>query len=207
MAGYINSVALGVFHTPVSHMTGAVSYLGIDLAMGHWSDATTGTIIIAAFLSGSALAGFIIGARELGPGRVYGAALICEGFLLLAAMFLMLGNNRFGVPLVSMACGLQNATTSSYCGLMIRTTHVTGTVTDIGVMLGHWLRHRKIERWRLGFMAAIVSAFGLGVWLGAKANTIYGPVSISVAVAGCIMVGLLICLYPQHRWLRIEHEI
>src|SRR6185295_11686497 len=32
VAGYVNSVVLGFFHTPVSHMTGAVSRTGIDLA-------------------------------------------------------------------------------------------------------------------------------------------------------------------------------
>src|SRR5207249_1996030 len=31
-AGYVNSVVLGFFHSPVSHMTGAVSRLGLDIA-------------------------------------------------------------------------------------------------------------------------------------------------------------------------------
>lgn len=72
---------------------------------------------------GAGLAGFIVGARKLVPGRRYGVALVCEGGLLVAAMALLLSGRRFGVPLIAMACGLQNATTSSYCGLMIRTTH------------------------------------------------------------------------------------
>ena len=32
VAGYVNSVVLGFFHIPVSHMTGAVSRTGVDLA-------------------------------------------------------------------------------------------------------------------------------------------------------------------------------
>ena len=32
LAGYVNAVAVGFFRTPVSHMTGAVSHLGVDLA-------------------------------------------------------------------------------------------------------------------------------------------------------------------------------
>jgi len=136
-AGFINSIALGVFRSPVSHMTGAVSYLGIELAGGHSHDAIATLSIILAFMVGAGVAGFILGAEKLAPGRRYGVALLCEAGLLALAMLLLVSGRSVGVSLIAMACGLQNATTSSYCGLMIRTTHVTGTVTDIGVMMGH----------------------------------------------------------------------
>ena len=38
--------------------------------------------------------------------------------------------------LVAAACGLQNAMCTSHFGAIIRTTHLTGTVTDIGSTLG-----------------------------------------------------------------------
>ena len=38
LAGYVNVVALGVFTVPASHMTGAVSRLGSDLATGNSLD-------------------------------------------------------------------------------------------------------------------------------------------------------------------------
>ena len=199
-AGFINSIALGYFHSPVSHMTGAVSYLGIDLAGAHSIDALASLSIILAFVIGAGLAGFIVGARKLAPGRRYGVALVCEGGLLVAAMALLLSGRRFGVPLIAMACGLQNATTSSYCGLMIRTTHVTGTVTDIGVMLGHWLRHQKIERRKLAFMIGVVAAFGTGVWIGALADSRWGSASLMIAATGGLAAGTVICLFP--RWFK-----
>jgi uncharacterized membrane protein YoaK (UPF0700 family) len=188
-AGFINSVALGVFRSPVSHMTGAVSYLGIDLATWRSHEAVATFSIILAFMAGAALAGFIVGAEKLGPGRRYGAALLGEGALLAAAMLVLISGRSFGVALIAMACGLQNATTSSYCGLMIRTTHVTGTVTDIGVMLGHWLRHRHIERRKLLLMVGLVTAFGAGVWLGALADGRWGSASLGIAAAGCMVAG------------------
>jgi uncharacterized membrane protein YoaK (UPF0700 family) len=98
-----------------------------------------------------------------------------------------------------MACGLQNATTSSYCGLMIRTTHVTGTVTDIGVMVGHWIRHRHIEKRKLLFMIGVVAAFGTGVWIGALADGWLGSASLGIAAVGCMIAGAGIGLFP--RWL------
>jgi uncharacterized membrane protein YoaK (UPF0700 family) len=197
-AGFINSIALGVFGSPVSHMTGAVSYLGIEFAGGHSRAAAATLSIILAFMIGAGLAGFIVGAENLAPGRRYGLALCGEGGLLVLAMFLLVSGRSVGVALIAMACGLQNATTSSYCGLMIRTTHVTGTVTDIGVMLGHWLRHRRIERRKLLFMVGLVAAFGAGVWLGALADGRWGSASLAIAAVGCLLAGGSIGLFP--RW-------
>jgi len=158
-AGFINSIALGVFGSPVSHMTGAVSYLGIEYAAGRMHAAIVTLSIILAFMAGAAFGGFIVGAETLGPGRRYGISLIFEGALLAFATVCLLSGGSFGVSLIAMACGLQNATSSSYFGLMIRTTHVTGTVTDIGVMMGHLLRHRHIERRKLVWRMSVSSLF------------------------------------------------
>jgi uncharacterized membrane protein YoaK (UPF0700 family) len=43
----------------------------------------------------------------------------------------------------SAACGLQNAMVSTYSGAIIRTTHITGTVTDLGAMIGQYLRGHR----------------------------------------------------------------
>lgn len=197
-AGFINSVALGFFHAPVSHMTGAVSHLGLDVAGRRWVDATAALGIVVGFGIGAALAGMLVGALKLIPGRRYGVVLMCEGALLAGATWLLVVQHRLGLPLVAMACGLQNAMTSSYCGLMIRTTHVTGTVTDIGVMLGHWLRHREIEWWKLRFLLSVFCAFGVGGVLGAMADNWLGPVAMGLAAGGCFVAGAGFWLMTHH---------
>ncbi len=188
-AGFINSVLLGFFHAPVSHMTGAVSHLGVDLAGGRLADAWASFSVVLGFVLGALAAGALVGAWKLIPGRSYGVALMVEGVLLGFATWLLLQQHRLGLPLASAACGLQNAMSSSYCGLIIRTTHVTGTVTDIGVMLGHWLRHGQIQKWKLWFLIQLVLAFGVGGWLGAVAEMKYGPVALGLAAAGCTVAG------------------
>jgi uncharacterized membrane protein YoaK (UPF0700 family) len=195
-AGFINSVALSVFNSPVSHMTGALSYLGIESAAGHAAIALGTCTIILAFMAGAAAAGLVIGAYNLAPGRRYGAAICGEGALLFLAMLLLLHGQHTGVLLIALACGLQNAATSSYCGLMIRTTHVTGTVTDLGVMLGHWLRHRHIEHRKLALMLGLVLAFGSGVVLGALANGRWGAGCLVVPAAGCLLAGAAVAAFP-----------
>lgn len=206
-AGYINSVVLGFFHTPVSHMTGAVSHLGGDLAAGQFLDAWASLSIVLGFVGGAALAGIIVGAWQLIPSRRYGVALMMEGALLALATALLLTKQRLGLGLVAMACGVQNATTSSYCGLIIRTTHVTGTVTDIGVMLGHWLRHRQIELWKLRFLTAVALAFGVGGWIGAVAERHFGPACLSVAAGGCTLAGGIFWFITHHGLVNLMQDI
>ena len=64
----------------------------------------------------------------------YGLALILNSSLLVTAAFIP--GRLLPVCLVAAACGLQNAMCTSHFGAIIRTTHVTGTVTDIGSTLG-----------------------------------------------------------------------
>ncbi len=197
-AGFINSVALGFFRTPVSHMTGAVSHTGMDVARASWPDAISSLTIVLGFLTGAALNGIIIGAWKLIPGRRYGVAMIVEGCLLGAATLLLMHKERLALPAVSMACGLQNAMSSSYCGLMIRTTHVTGMMTDIGVMIGHWIRHRQVEGWKLRFLMMVVSAFGVGCWLGQLSEVRFGPASLALPAIAFITVGMIL-IFIYHR--------
>ena len=191
LAGYVNSVVLGFFHTPVSHMTGAVSHLAIDLADGRAADAVTSVSIVLGFVCGAVIAGTLVGAFKLIPNRTYGLAMMLEGVLLAVATALLIAKHRLGLPAVAMACGLQNAMTSSYCGLGIRTTHVTGTVTDMGVMIGHWIRHRQIDRTKLGFVITVIGAFGCGGWVGALADARFGPQCLALASLGCLGAGAI----------------
>ena len=124
--------------------------------------------------------------------------MIVEGCLLGVATFLFVYKQRLALPAVAMACGLQNAMSSSYCGLMIRTTHVTGMMTDIGVMIGHWIRHRQIEGWKLRFLMMVVTAFGVGCWLGQIADVRFGPAVLALPAAGFIIAGTALALAYHH---------
>lgn len=188
-AGFINAVVLGFFRTPVSHMTGAISHFGLDLANSRENDAWASGSIVVGFVAGSILAGMIVGAQKLVPGRRYGVAMLIEGGLLGVATALFILKLRFGLPLVAMACGLQNAMSSSYCGLVIRTTHVTGLVTDIGVLIGHWIRHRQVDLWKLRFFIMAFLSFALGGLLGALADRWVGPWSLALPATGMTLAG------------------
>jgi uncharacterized membrane protein YoaK (UPF0700 family) len=190
-AGFVNVVLLEIYHVPVSHMSGAVSRLAVELTAGSGQDLPGALAIFCAFLLGAMLSGLIIGSVRLQPGRRYGVAMMIEGALLTLATLLLMSGRRFGIPLAAMACGLQNGMASSYCGLILRTTHVTGLVTDIGVMLGQWLRYRRIEFWKLVLLVMLLCGFFagglLGGWLYARA----GIPALLLVAAGVSVAGIL----------------
>ena len=64
----------------------------------------------------------------------------------MAAMAALSRGSPLGHYLASAACGLQNALVTNYSGATIRTTHVTGIFTDLGLMIGARLRGRPFDR-------------------------------------------------------------
>ncbi len=202
VAGYVNVVLLEIYHVPVSHMSGAVSRLAIDVTTVNRVDMRGALSIFAGFLGGAILSGLIIGSTQIRPGRRYGIAMMVEGGILCAAALLLLAQQRIGIPLAAMACGLQNAMASSYYGLIIRTTHVTGMTTDIGVLIGHFIRYRRIELWKLLLLTLLLCSFFTGGLIGGLVFGKIGIAALFLASAGCLTAGL--CYYEWRR--RHLHE-
>lgn len=190
VAGFVNVVLLGIYHVPVSHMSGAVSRLAIDITTVDQTDLRGALAIFIGFLAGAILSGLIIGTTQIRPGRRYGVTMLVEGGLLCTSTTLLLHQNAYGVPLASMACGLQNAMASSYYGMIIRTTHVTGMTTDIGVLLGQWIRYRRVELWKLSLLTLLLGGFFAGGLLGAVAFSKIGIPALFLAAFGCTVGGL-----------------
>lgn len=166
-AGFVNAVLLSFFQVPVSHMSGAVSHLGVAMASRPIREVLGAVTIIAAFFVGSVVSGVVVGRDTALPGPRYGVVLFIEGLALAAAGGCLYARLSAGVPLAAFACGMQNAMSSSYYGLAMRTTHVTGMVTDLGVVVGHWLRHRRVSRWKAKVLSVMTGAFLTGGVLGA----------------------------------------
>ena len=167
-AGAVNAIAImGFNHQGVSHLSGISTLLGIDAANADASSAVMLVLVLLAFLVGAAISGFVIGGRSLSLSWRYAVALFGEAALLVAAMFLLIGGSALGHLLASAACGLQNALTSTYSGAVVRTTHVTGLFTDLGVSLGLRLRGEPWDRRRVWLSLALISGFILGGVVGA----------------------------------------
>lgn len=168
IAGMVNVIGyLGFEHLAVSHLTGTTSLLGAALADGDWRAVRHLWAILLAFCAGATLSGFIIQDGALRLGRRYGVVLALEALLLAISVPLFLRQQLNGALLAAMACGLQNAMVTTYSGAIVRTTHLSGMFTDLGIGLGHLLRGLPLPMRRLTLSGLIISGFLAGGVAGA----------------------------------------
>jgi uncharacterized membrane protein YoaK (UPF0700 family) len=154
VAGATNAGGFLAVGTYTSHMTGIVSALADHLAVGDLVLAAAGLGALLAFLVGAMTTAWLVnwGLREE-LACAYGLPLLLEAMLLL--IFGIFGaaiswRLNLLVPLtVVLLCfimGLQNAVISKISKSEIRTTHVTGLVTDLGIELGKMLYINRSQR-------------------------------------------------------------
>ena len=147
VAGATNAGGFLAVGTYTSHMTGVVSALADNLVLGQLALAAASLGALGAFLLGAMTSAWLVnwGLREK-LASAYGLPLLLESALLLTfgifgAAISML--SQFFVPVtVVLLCfimGLQNAVITKISKAEIRTTHVTGLVTDLGIELGKLL--------------------------------------------------------------------
>ena len=188
VAGAANAggfVAVGQY---TSHMSGIVSSTADSLALGDIGLAGAGFASLLSFTCGAAASALMINwGRRRALRSLYAMPLMLEAALLLAFGFLganLEAHRVLFVPAtVALLCfvmGLQNAMITKISKAEIRTTHVTGLVTDIGIELGklvYWngpvacemREHSPVlaDRGRLALLASLLAAFFCGALTGA----------------------------------------
>lgn len=90
----------------------------------------------------------------------------------------------------SAACGLQNALATTYSGAIIRTTHVTGVFTDLGILIGSALRGDPFDRRKALLFVLIISGFVLGGVVGAFLFSAFEFTALLFPAAFCFALAL-----------------
>jgi len=143
VAGAVNAGTFLAVGRYTSHMTGVVTSMADELAFGDFTMAIAAMAMMLSFLGGAFVCSTLIsyGQRHRLRSR-YAFILVVEAGLML--VFGFMGNRletkvEFTLPVtVILLCfimGVHNAVTSIISGAAVRTTHMTGTVTDIGIEL------------------------------------------------------------------------
>ncbi|MFC7461613.1 YoaK family protein [Hydrogenophaga defluvii] len=206
MAGAINAGGFLAVQRYTSHMTGVVSSIADDLVLGQGLLVLAGVGSLLAFIAGAAVTAILINwARRRQMQGEYALSLLLEAALLL--LFGLLGANLnelievFMPTTVLLLCfimGLQNAIVTKISQAEIRTTHMTGVITDLGIELGrllYWNRSHtpggepvRANRDRLRILSLILGLFFAGGLVGAWAfKTVgYGAVLPLAAVLAVV---------------------
>lgn len=194
LAGIVNAIGLlGFQHQAVSHISGTVTLLGTSIEA---FDRETGHLffILLSFLCGAVLSGVFIESTALKLGRRYGVALCFESLLLFGAYLLLKENIKAGQYLASAACGLQNAMITTFSGAIVRTTHMTGIITDLGIMIGAKLRGESFDFRKAKLFMFIFAGFLSGGVIGAKLFAMY----TIAALAAPIILALCLAITYWH---------
>ena len=205
IAGMINAVGfLSVAHQGVTHLTGTTTLLGLAIGEGKLGEAGYFLALIAAFVVGAMLSGLLIRERSLLLGRRYGLALVIEAALLCVAVPLLRAPSVWGDYLASAACGLQNAMASTYSGAALRTTHVSGMFTDIGIALGAMLRGLPADGLKFKLWSILIASFAGGGALGAVTFVHLGYATLYIPAGITAAAGTGYWLYCRYRHIAMD---
>ncbi len=212
-AGCINAVGwLGLGHQAITHLTGTLTLLGTQFARNNLPGALNALCVVFFFFIGCVISSFTIRESSLKVGRRYGAILAGESVLLVLAVWYLNRGSIVGDYLASTACGLQNAMATTYSGAIVRTTHMTGIVTDLGIVLGHLLRRQPVEWIRIRLHLSLLVGFTLGGVAGALLFNLikYNALLVPGIVCGACGVIYMVKKHRERqkrlRWLeRREH--
>lgn len=192
VAGYTNVFTLLACGHVTSHVSGTLSQFGHDAVEGRWSPAWFAAWLLAAFMGGAMFSSLCAetARRRRWPSR-YVLPLGMEALLLLAsAVAALAGGSALAAGLAAAAMGLQNAAITELSGGVVRTTHMTGIATDLGLeSVRLAMRHdqpedvpdrvipvhpRRPSPERLALLSGLLASFTAGAALAAEASNLAG---------------------------------
>lgn len=219
VAGAANAGGFLAVGQYTSHMSGIVSSLADNAVLGEASLFVSGLSSLFSFLVGAAASAILINwGRRRDLHSIYATPLAFEAILLLC--FGLLGSNLehhrvlFVPATVCVLCfvmGLQNAMITKISRSEIRTTHVTGLVTDVGIELGKMLYWNtrssagegavRADKQKLALLGSLLLSFIAGGLAGAIGFKYLGFIS-SVPLAIVLLTLAVVPLVDDVRGTR-----
>jgi uncharacterized membrane protein YoaK (UPF0700 family) len=217
VAGVVNITGVLAVKVLTTNVTGHFAYFSEDIFMGNYQVATIYIVFVLAFLLGAFLSNFLI---EVVPRKhesvSYTVPLAIEITLLcLVGLFgrqssLLDAHGQLISCAMLFAMGLQNALVTKVSQSVVRTTHLTGLFTDLGIELSELFFYRDyIQRKRLHksifLKLVIIGCFFFGCLLGGMA---YKTMELkTLLVAACALVFTLFYDNIRMRYFHLKKKI
>lgn len=203
VAGAANAGGFMAIGQYTSHMSGIISSMADNLSLSALSLVLSGFFALFAFVSGAAVSALLVNwGRRLDIQSEYAFPLFLEAVLLV--VFGLFGSRLqvasfvvvpVTILLLCFIMGLQNAIITKISQSRIRTTHMTGIVTDIGIEIGraaYFNRNKSLppvraEKDKLALLVSLCASFFLGGVCGA-----YGFRYIGYSFSTAIGIGIAV---------------
>ncbi|AMR33552.1 hypothetical protein A0256_20055 [Mucilaginibacter sp. PAMC 26640] len=176
-AGFVNATGFLGFAVLTTNVTGHAALFAERIALQDWKAARVIALWMFLFFAGAFISGLIVSRIGRNQRYSYVFPIIIEIFILLTVALLgyrydhsLVAKEVFAGSLL-FAMGLQNSLVSMVSGSVVRTTHLTGTFTDLGIELAQLFRKNFTERRvlisRIKLRSAIILCFMCGALAGA----------------------------------------
>lgn len=143
-AGFVNACGFLAFATLTTNVTGHAAILAVKITENDFKGLLVILVWLLLFLSGAFLSSFYI--HKVGRDKVYAYTLPMMVEILILVTVTIWGykysdtmvKHEFFPGSLLFAMGVQNAMVSMVSGSVVRTTHLTGIFTDLGIDLSVW---------------------------------------------------------------------
>ena len=172
IAGIVNIAGVLSVATLTTNVTGHFAFFAEEIVLKNYSKAITILIYIFFFLFGAFTSNFLVEVASLKKPRIAHAfPMILEVFILVFVGVSQNFNPNHIAYLLLFAMGLQNALVTNISQSVVRTTHLTGLFTDLGIELSQLFFYKKeVELKRLtrniSLRLSIIIFFFIGCVLG-----------------------------------------
>ena len=175
-AGFVNAAGFLGFAVLTTNVTGHAALFAERIAQQDWKTARIVALWMFLFLAGAFVSGLIVSRIGKNQRFSYVIPILMETGILLSVGLLsydyhasLLAKQLFAGSLL-FAMGLQNALVSLVSGAVVRTTHLTGTFTDLGIDLAQYLQRdsdRDVLKRQIRLRTVIILFFMGGALSGA----------------------------------------
>ncbi len=172
IAGIVNIAGVLSVATLTTNVTGHFAYFAEEISLKNYSKAITFLLFILSFLFGAFTCNTLIEITSLKKPRIAHAfPMTIEVAILLIIGFGIIKHQEYIAYLLLFSMGIQNALVTQISQSVVRTTHLTGLFTDLGIELSQLFFYRKpVEKSRLRrsifLRLSIILCFFLGGVLG-----------------------------------------
>ncbi|MFD2866477.1 YoaK family protein [Mucilaginibacter antarcticus] len=191
-AGFINAAGFLAFGVLTTNVTGHAALFSEGIVMQQWQTVRVIALWMLLFLAGAFISSLIL--SRVGKNRQYSYVIpiVIEIIVLLGVA--LLGHKYDNSPIAKeifagsllFAMGLQNSLVSMVSGSVVRTTHLTGTFTDLGIELAQYIQRKPEDRpaisIRIKLHSAIISFFLFGALVGSYLFRLYNFYAFLVPV-------------------------
>jgi uncharacterized membrane protein YoaK (UPF0700 family) len=199
IAGIVNITGVLSVKVLTTNVTGHFAYFSEELGKRNYITALVFLIYIFCFLAGAFISNLLIEAViRIKAAVAHTIPMIIE--ILILTFVGMMDNHLAGTQGQVIACallfsmGLQNSLVTKVSQSVVRTTHLTGLFTDLGIELSQLFFYRQEAELRrlsrsIYMKLAIIAFFFIGCVLGGFIFKTYGLKTLFLA-SGCLIIGL-----------------